>query len=156
MEQEPIYKKSLREGLREIRIADHMLYITQPIINDKRLLLSSIDKIYDALKKLINALLQFEYLSKRIQIHNDPRINFETFMLKTAPRYGISSQETEKIREFLRLAESHKKSPLEFTRKEKVVIFSDDLSTKQINLDKLKDYLFLVKNLFRKAQIIMA
>jgi hypothetical protein len=156
MEQEPIYKRSLKEGLKELRVADHMLYITHPLINDKRLLLNSIDKIYEALKKLINALLQFEYLNKRIQIHSDPKINFETFMLKTAPRYGISSQENEKIREFMHLVESHKKSPLEFTRKEKVVILSEDLSSKQINSEKLKDYLFLVKNLFRKAQIILA
>ncbi|MBM3247747.1 hypothetical protein FJZ17_04395 [Candidatus Pacearchaeota archaeon] len=156
MESEPIYLKSLKEGLKELRIADHMLYITQPILRDKRILLSSIDKIYEAIKKLITAFLQYDYLNKKIQIHSDSRINFETFMIKTAPRYGISNQETEKIREIVDLAESHKKSPLEFTRREKVVIMSGDLSTKQINPDKLKDYLFLTKNLFRKAQIILA
>jgi hypothetical protein len=153
---EPIYLKSLKEGLKELRIADHMIYITHPIIKDKRLLLSSLDKIYDALKKLINAFLQYEYLNKRIQINPDPRINFETFMIKICPKYGISNQEIDKIREFIHLVESHKKSPLEFTRKEQVIVLSDDLSTNQINPEKLKDYIFLAKNLFRKAQIILA
>jgi len=152
----PIYKKNLEEGLKELRIADHILYITQPIVKDKRLLLSTIDRMYDALKRLINSFLQYDYINKKIQINSDPRVNFETFMLKTSQRYGISALELEKIREFVHLVEKHKKSPIEFSRREKVVIMSDDLSTRQITSEKLKDYLFLIKNLFRKAQIILA
>jgi len=48
--------------------------------------------------------------------------------------------------------ESHKKSPMEFLRKEQIVIMSESLKTTLIDAEKLKKYLGLAKKLVEKTR----
>ena len=43
-----------------------------------------------AVIKEITAILQYEYLYKRINLYKDTKTNFETFRTKSATRYDIS------------------------------------------------------------------
>jgi len=148
--------ESLQKAVKSIKIADHMLYVTYPVVKDKRLLLKALENVSEALIDVINAILQYDYLFKRIQLYkNDARLNFETFLNKCAKRYNISDEETFQLTEILKLAESHKKSPLEFLRKERVVIMSDSLKTNIIEPEKLKKYLSLAKMIVEKARFGM-
>ncbi len=149
------YLEHLGDAIKSIRIADHILYVTYPVVRDKRLLLSSIDRIYDSLLSIVNAILQYDYLWKRIKLYQDSHENFGVFISKSAPRYGISPQEINKILEFISLAENHKKSPMEFLRREKIVILSDNLHTRTLDEEILKQYLTLVKGIMSKVKIII-
>jgi hypothetical protein len=145
------YEENLNNALKEIRIADHILYITYHIIKDKRLLLKSLDQEYEALINIINATLQYEYLWKRVQLYNDPKLNFETFVNKCSKRYNITPKEIEEINQFIVTVEMHKKSSIEFMRRESIVIMSNGLKTALLNQEKLKKYLQLIKNIIKKV-----
>jgi hypothetical protein len=149
------YKEYLARATVDIRAADNMIYMSYPIIKDKRLLLSSIDRLYQALVCVINAILQYDYLWKRIKLYQDSKENFEVFMHTCAPRYGITDLEKKKIHEFLSVIESHKKSPIEFLRKDKIVIMTDSLQTKTIDQEIIKQYLNIIKNIAKKAQFLL-
>lgn len=148
--------ENLHKAIGNIRIADHMIYITYPVIKDKRLLIKALEHINDSVVCIINAVLQYEHINKRISLYADSKDNLEVFMLKCAQRYNITPEEKTEIRELLTTSESHRKSPMEFSRREKIVIMSDSLKTTMIDAEKLKKYLSLAKNLTNKAKFAMS
>ena len=115
------FLENLRESEKIIKTADHIIYVTLPLVKDKRLLLKMLQEIKEAVVKSINALLQYEYLFKRIRLSKNARTNFKTFEEKCAPKYEIKEKELELILELLNLTERHKKSPMEFVRDNKIV-----------------------------------
>jgi hypothetical protein len=147
--------ENLQKAVKNIRIADHMIYVTYPVIKDKRLLLKSLDEVYDSIVCVINAILQYDFLYRRIRLTNDPKENFDIFINKCAKRYNLSSEDIKEIIELLTLIESHKKSPMEFLRRDKIVIMSESLKTTIIDTERLKKYLNLSKNLVNKAKFGM-
>ena len=56
-----------------------------------------------------------------------------------------------KIKEILELNKKHKQSALEFIKKDKIVILSDNLGTQTIDIQKIKVYLLLAKELLMKT-----
>jgi len=147
------YLESLQKAIKGLQIADHMAYVTYPVVNDKRLLLKILDQVYESLIHIINAILQHDYLFKKIQLYKDAKSNFRIFSEKCAPRYDISKEQVIEILDALSIAEKHRKSPLEFARKDKVVIMSDNLKTSIIDIDRIKKYLILSKKLLEKANL---
>ena len=154
MQQTPKHIESLEKARRNRRIADHMAYMTYPMMKDKRLLLKVVDEIYSAFIGSMNAILQYEYLKKRINLSTDAEQNLKLFFEKCAPRYGLSMEDTHSFREFFSLYEQHKKSPIEFQRKDKIVLMSDDFRTKIIDLEKIKGYIFLARKIEEKASFV--
>jgi len=156
IQQTPKYIESLEKARRSRKIADHMAYMTYPMMGDKRLLLKIVDEIYSALIGSMNAILQYEYLKKRISLSNDADQNLKLLFEKCSQRYGISNDDVYSIREFFSLYQQHKKSPIEFQRKDKVVLMSDDFRTKIIDLEKIKKYIFLARKIEEKASFIFS
>ncbi len=149
------YIESINNAIKNIKVADHMLYVTFPVIKDKRLLMKVLDQTYDAVICTINAVLQYDHTFKRIKIQNDAQANFNIFLEKCARRYNITSEEAQEIVEIISLMSYHKKSSLEFQRKDKVVIMSDKLKTTTIDSEILRKYLTLAKSLITKVRAVV-
>ena len=105
-----------------------------------------------AISKTLNAVLQNEYILKRIKLYKNPKDNFETFKKKCAPLYKVTNSEISKIEELFKIVESHEKSPMEFTRGENVVILSDTNSHLIVNFEKTKEFLQLGKVILEKVR----
>jgi len=142
----------LDEADRIIKTIDHMIYITFPLIKDKKLLLKILLETKTAIAKCINSILQYEYLYKRIKLHKEPKINFKIFIEKCSPRYNIQEQEIKLILELFNLAEKHRQSPMEFMRNEKIVILSENSEPETLTLEKTKEFLQLSKNMLEKIK----
>ncbi len=138
-----------------LKTADHMLYMTYPLVKEKRLLLKILNETYFATLKIINAILQYEYLNKRIQLFKDAKTNFTVFKQRCSQRYNISEEQIKTIEEIFNLTEKHKNSPFEFVRQDKIVIMSNALHTDTITIDKIKSYILISKDLLRKADTII-
>lgn len=138
-----------------LQTADHMLYMTYPLIKEKRLLLKILNEIYIVNLNIVNAILQYEYFYKRVNLYKDAKENFSVFKNKCAPRYGIDEEQIRKILEIFNLAEKHKKSPFEFVRNNKVVIMTNALKTDTVTIEKMKDFIITAKDLLRKAETVI-
>ena len=145
---------SLDRAREQIQTADHLTYITFPLIKENKLLLKILEGIYSGIANIINAILQYEYMYKRIQIYASARDNFETFKRITG-RYNISSEQLSKIIEIFSLVEHHKKSPFEFVKNGKIVIMSENMKAEILTLEKIKMFLLEAKDVLRKASIII-
>jgi len=146
------FLENLQEAETKIQIADHMLYVTFPLLKDKKLLLKILQDTKIAISKCINSILQYEYLYKKIKLYNDPKTNFRTFQEKSSKRYNISEQEIKLILELFDIVEEHKKSSMEFMKNEKIIILSPSLQQKTITIEQVKEFLTLSKNILKKIQ----
>lgn len=147
--------ESLKEAEKRIKKIDHLIYISFPLIQDKKLLLNAIIEINDIIKKCINIILQREYFYKRIKIYKEPKINFKTFEEKCAKRYNIDKQEINLILELFDIAKTHKKSPLEFVKNDRIIILSENSESYCINLEKTRQFLDLGKKIITKIKNIL-
>jgi len=146
------YFQNLEQAQKAFQIADHMTYITFPLVKEKRLLLKVLSELSNSVLNTINAILQFEHAWKRIQIYNDAKANFETFK-KIVPSYQVSPEQLAKLIEIIKLAEKHKKSPFEFVKNDRIVIMSDNMQTETLNLEKIKEFILVTKDFLKKANL---
>ena len=146
------FEELIENAKRHIRIADHIAYVTFPLVKEKRLLLKVLDDTYLVMINIINAILQYDYVYKRISLYKSPLENFGTFKQRCARRFGITDEETNSIIEVFKIVNQHKNSPFEFMRKDKVVIMADNLHTETISIDKIKQYLAYTKSMLSKAE----
>ena len=143
---------NLQEAERLIQIADHMTYITYPLIKEKNILLKILTETKKAVANCINSILQYEYFYKQITLYNNPKTNLETFIKKSSKRFQITELEIKQIQELFELAEKHKQSPMEFTQNEKVIIMTENSETYELSLEKAKLFVSLSKNILQKTK----
>ncbi|MDP3992162.1 MAG: hypothetical protein Q8P79_01480 [Nanoarchaeota archaeon] len=137
---------------KNLRTVDHIIYVTFPLIKDKRLLLKVIQEIKGIITGCITSILQYDYLYKRVRLYKDSRENLKTFTEKCAPRYNIGKNEIKLISELFEFVETHKKSPFEFVKDEKIVILSENSKPTTLSLEKTKEFLIMAKDILRKTK----
>ncbi|MBN2458814.1 hypothetical protein JXB28_00890 [Candidatus Woesearchaeota archaeon] len=134
------------KAMQKIKVADHMLFMTYPLVKDPRLLLSIIENIYASLDYGIAALLHYERLFKRIPPFNDSfPSRLEVFKSKMVPKHSLSPNYIKLVADVKAILSEHKKSPIEFARKDKFIICSPSYSVKQIDISLVKKYIFETK-----------
>ncbi|MFH1787437.1 MAG: hypothetical protein ABH811_01455 [archaeon] len=147
--------ENIQSANKTIKIIDHMVYVTFPLIKDKRLLLKILLETKKAIVDCINSILQYEYLYKRIKLYKNQKENLRTFKEKCASKYNITKQEINLINELFEIAEQHKKSPFEFIKDKKIIILSEELQPKIITFEKTKEFLILGKNILNKTKQVI-
>lgn len=144
--------ENITEAEKNLRIIDHLVYVTFPLIKDKRLLLKVIQEIKEVITSCITSILQYEYLYKRVSLYKDSRENFKTFTEKCAARYNIGKEEIKLVLELFEFVEKHKASPFEFIKNEKIVILSENSRPATLTLEKTKEFLITAKNFLKKTK----
>ncbi len=134
-----IYSKYLEEASRTFKIADHMLFVTYPLVKDTKLLLAILENLFITLDNSIAALVHNERFYKEIPPFQDnfsSRLN--AFSMRCIPKYNISNDKLQLIRNIQTLIEEHKKSPVEF-----------------ISINNLKEYLTETKSFMTEIKTIL-
>lgn len=137
-----------------IKTADHLVYITFPLIKENRLLKKILEDIGESAYNVYRAILEYEYLYKRIRLHGDDKSDLE-LLPRCSERFKLTTEEIELIKKILGLVEKHKDSSFEFIRKNKLVMMSENLKTESINLEELKKYLNQIKRIIVKAHSVL-
>ncbi len=144
------FQENLKDAIRSLQIADHMAYVTFPLVREQRLLLKIFDEIYKSIINCINAILNYEYLYKRINLYKSNKDNLQTFTEKCAKNYSLNNEQIKKIKEILEINQKHKQSAMEFVKKDRIIILSNTLKTQIIDIQVIKQYLLLAKELLMK------
>ncbi len=135
--------------------ADHLTYVTFPVVNEIKLLVTITENLHSALVHGMNALLQYDRLYKRIPpLNTDFTSRFEVFKTKCVPRYNIDRSIILLMQDLKDIIEKRKESPMEFQRKNKFVICSHDYKMKTLSLGKVKEYLSQSKPFFTRLDMI--
>ncbi|MBU0959346.1 MAG: hypothetical protein KKB31_05365 [Nanoarchaeota archaeon] len=142
----------LEDAQKKIKAIDHMLYVTYPLVRDNRLLLKVLNESKIAIANCINAILQYEYLYKKIKLYKDTKSNLQTFINKCSPRCNITKEEIKLILDLFELIEKHKTSPFEFSKGDRIFILSETMKQESVSLEKTKQFLILSKDILKKTQ----
>ena len=140
------FQEAREKAERSIRVADHMLFVTYPLIQDDKLLISILENVFLAMSQSMASVLYYERLFKRVHpFHDNFESKYTLFKEKIAPRYKIERKYLKLMRTVHEIILEHRKSPMEFTRRGKFVICSGDYQTKTISFDDLKDFVRTAK-----------
>ena len=143
------------KAIRNLKIADHMLTQTYPSVKDPRILLSVLENLFLAMTNAMAAILHYENLNKRIPAFDDNfSSKFDILRLKVAPRYKMNKEYLNLITEIKGMLVSHKKSPVEFSRKDVFVICSDTYNMKVISSKEMMNYVNSAKGFVQEMQNI--
>lgn len=146
------FLEHIQEAERTIHGVDYLTYVTFPIIKDKRLLIKILTETKRAIVNCINAILQYEHFYKRIYLYENAKENFRTFVDKCAPRYNITRQELSSVMELFDILEKDKDSQMEFLKENKMIILSENMNAKVVDIERIKFFLFLAKNILKKTK----
>lgn len=147
------FQEAREKARKNIKVADHMAYITYNIVKDPKLLLAIMENIYLSLLNALRSILYYERTFKNIPAFSD---NFEAQLLlfrnKVAPKHNISPEYADLLTELRDMLIKHKKSPVEFVRKDRFVICGENYKMKTVSIDEMKRYVAKAKEFIRKAE----
>jgi hypothetical protein len=144
------FKEQLTIAQRSFSNADHLVFMTYPALKEPKLLAASLGSLQIALTAGIKAVLAYERYHKRI-----PNTSLETFEQTCAKRYTFPRELMETYRDIERIRQARKDSPIEFTRKGKVVICSDNYHMKVIDEKMIKGYVDVTRRFLKKVEAIL-
>jgi len=137
----------LDEAIRALKTADHLTYVTYPLIHDIKLLVGVKENLFFSLKKAMEALVQYEMLYKRIEpVKEDFNAQFEALRL-IAGRYKLNETGIRLLKDLELFTKKRKRSQAEFIKKDKLILCSREFSAEVVSLDAVKKELALTKEL---------
>jgi hypothetical protein len=143
--------RNLESATNLIKTSDHLVYLTFPLLQDKRILLKAVLRIKESVNFCINSILKYEYLKSNIKLYKDPKKNFKIFKDFCAEKYQITNQEIKEIIELFELSSYQEKSVVDFMKNQRVILLSESMEKKEISLEKAKSFLHLAKNILKKT-----
>ncbi len=141
----------LAEAEKLWQVADHLIYVTLPVVRDSKLMVRALENLYKSISKNISVVLKFEYLYGRVRLSDNSKKNLDVFFSKCSGRYGLDENDGEMIRQLMNLGKKHKESGFEFTRYGKIIILDDNLRSVEINAEKLKVFIKVGRKLLENT-----
>jgi len=106
---------------------------------NKKLILTALEEQAYAGKLILTSILKYHHVKGFITLTNSPEKNLDILKSKISKDWEMEL-EVEHILELMNLNKKHKKSPIEFMRKKKVVILDEDQNIETITIERLKSY----------------
>lgn len=141
----------IEEAKKILKIADHMVYITYPVIKENRLLIKILTQINNVMNNVVLSVLENEYANKRIRSYADPKMNFQSFV-ESSKRYGLKASSIDSMKRIASIMEMHSQSPMEFVKNDSFVIMSDAMHTEEITYETVKSSLLIAKDVLSSVE----
>lgn len=151
------YTSLIQESEKSLSVADHIIFVTFPLVKDPKLLLAVIEELFKSLEKAMLSLLNYEYTYKRIStIGESFDARFYIFKSRVVPLYHFNNEVLIIFSDLKEILDWHSKSPVEFRKNNEYVICLSDYRMKTITINQLKGYIPVVKEFIsRVKQIVM-
>lgn len=139
--------KELEErARRSIEVAEQMLLRTYPVVQDPKLILAVAGDVYSALMGCVEAVM----LQADIDSGDDFASRLVAFKAASS-KMGFGEEEFGLVDVMHRIVSEHESSPVEFPRKDKLVICDGKYHCDIISVDDMKNYLFRARLFVEKA-----
>lgn len=150
------FEQKANESYRVLKLADHMLTVTYPLVQDPKILLGVLDHLYKSSKMMIESAVEFERYFRRIpQVQNNFQSKYLMFKSRLSKKYCFQKDDYFAIDSILELMMNHRKSSTEFTRDGKIMICDNNFSVKQVTEKELKKHVEQLKKTHNKIKIVV-
>ncbi len=134
---ENTFQNYVKDAEKAFQTADHLAYVTLPLLKEKKLLIPIIENIDKALSKSMHAL--FHHTHTTPPTHFDEQV---TLLEKIIPTYKINKELILIIKEVRTIMKHHEKSAVEFIRNNNYVVCDDKYRIKKLDEEQVKSILF--------------
>lgn len=140
------YQELLITARKEIELADHMIYVTYPLVQDTRFLLAIANHVITASRSAVQALLELELLYKRLEQYNRTFLSeVEIYQKKIAPKYNLDIKYYKLLQRLMEVQKYDAESVMRFKRGEKYILSTAEQGMATIDLENVKKYSNLAK-----------
>jgi hypothetical protein len=131
----------------KLKVADHLVSTTYSLVKEPKLLISVIENISQALELAVTAVIEYEKNFKTIQKYDNTfEGKIEIFRRKIMTKYNLRNDIMDFMIDIKKTLDGHKKSSVEFTKKETFVISDNDYNLTTLKIDDVKKTLTKAKN----------
>lgn len=134
------------KALEKLKVADHLISTTYSLVKEPKLLVSVIENIFNALDLTMTALLEYEKNFKSIPTYDNFDSKMDMFRRKIASKYSIGNDVIAFINDLKKTLDEHKKSAVEFTKKETFVISDNNYNLTTLKVEDVKKTLLKAKH----------
>jgi len=129
----------LEKAQKEIELADHLLYITYPMVRETKFLLAILEHIINAARLALSSILEFEKYWKRLEPFPD-NFKYQIFLFKERiiPRYNIDLKYFRLLNKLYEIDRFNKTSIVRFKKGEKYILTNHEYNTIVIDLENVK------------------
>jgi hypothetical protein len=146
----------LERANKSLKTADHLAYVTYPLLKDTKLVILILENVNNALTLSVEAMIEYDRMFKRIMnIPSDFQSRLELFKRNSAPRYNIDREHIMLISEINHIMETRKKGTMSFMKDDRLVVCGTDFRTKTVDYEKTKDYVNRSKAYMAKINNIL-
>lgn len=151
-----LFFEQIEEAKKALKIADHLTYVTFPLIGDEKIMIMIADNLNISLNKALEAILNYDKCYKRISnVPEDFENRLDIFKSEVSKRYNISNETTFMIKELKEIIDAKKKQSSGLLKKDNLFLFSNDYKFKTLNLKKIKEYINMAKLFINKVNTII-
>ncbi len=148
-----LYQNRFKKAADYFKTADHLVYVTLPVIKDVKLIITILDNIHLCLVSSMDAVLEYERHYRRIlPLANNFDLRLDVFRKRVIGTRGFLKEEADFIAEIKELVDERKNASMEFTRSGKFIICSENYRMKTISIEEIKKYLSSTKNFLLKVE----
>ena len=155
-----IFQEHREKAIKNLKIADHMLTVTFPLVKDTKLLLAVMENIFLGYTHAIAAILHHERVFKNIPPFQDTfESKLNMFRERCVGKFSIDKSYLTEVQDIRDILVEHRKSTVEFKRGDRFVICAEDYRLKTISaadigkyLDKAKVFIQAMDNIVKKDE----
>ncbi len=141
------YQELLDVAKKEIELADHLLYVTYPMIKETKFMLAISEHVIKAANLALHALLEFERTYKRIEpFSTNFAVMISTYRNKVEQFYNFDQKFYRLLNKLQEIQRVGTESMMRFKRGEKYVLANQDYKLTTIDFESVKRYSNLTKN----------
>ena len=147
----------IEEANKRIRTADHLVYMTYPMLQDPKLIMKIAENVADAMKYAIEAIVYYDRLYKRVSPFGEEFVSkYDIFKHHCSKRYNIPSHHLLTFEDVSNIVKEHKGNSTSFIKDGTIVICSDQFQkVRKVCIDKVKTFLNDAKQFIVKANQII-
>lgn len=145
------FNQLVEEANKAFETADHLAYVTFPVVNDMKLLLGVAEQLHKAAKRAMEALLCYDAEYKRIPVMPlGFQQQYDIFKRVTARRYQIPRECMLLLEELQDILANRQSARLEFVKRDKFIFASESFKVRTLSLQKIKEYIQITKVFIEK------
>ncbi|MFA5406625.1 MAG: hypothetical protein WC307_04690 [Candidatus Nanoarchaeia archaeon] len=144
---------SVSSALEELRLADHMLYVTFPLLDDKRVFLNAVNHLGNAIKIVIRDFMRLETDYKRLSFMPSEDLLINEFVSKYATRLGLSTF-IEMIKSVTSFNNVRSRSSIKLKKNEKFIVISPEYSMVVLSIGEAKSFVRQAKDFINQMSVI--
>jgi hypothetical protein len=151
------HKELIASARKEIDLADHLLYVTYPLVKETKFLLAITEHVISSAQKALQALLEYEYYYKRARMcPPNFALQISAFRDKIEKRYEFDPTFFRLLKKLLEIHKFEKDSIVRFKRGDKYILTTGEYNhITVLDMDNVKRYLNFTKKFVAKIEPIV-